>query len=479
MRTRGALLILVLFFLFPALVSAQSFDYQIKPVVDSITPVEQAQFDVIITNNQEVEDTFRLSAPDILWSVQSDPLFHYFSGIKIGPLETKTVRLLINPAGARTTGITYRVELSITSSNTAQKENTALFLKLTSGELLVRDYLAAVQRIVEIPDDIDPREPFDIKVNVANRNPNNISNLTVMLDSELFTRSFTTTLGALEKKTLETTVKLDPSLSPRSEKLFITFIADGEELRPTFAEDFEIISYSDIRVEEKPVEKSFLKTTRTYVYTNEANVEVTQRIEQPSFGLASIFTKTNPESFNVKEGDNSLIAWDFTFAPNESKTVVITTNYMAIFIVAVLIIIATGLYLFFRSSVLVTKAASIISLNEGGISEIKLIIHVKNRANKNFERVTIVDKLPNITDVEKEVDVGTLKPSSVSHGKEGTVIKWDLDNLDRFEERILSYKVRSRLSILGGFDLPPVTVIFHDDKGNKYYSKSRKVKISD
>ena len=83
-------------------------------------------------------------------------------------------------------------------------------------------------------------------------------------------------------------------------------------------------------------------------------------------------------------------------------------------------------------------------------------------------------------DIKKEFAEGTLKPSRIlQHHKKGLIVKWNIASLDAFEERIISYKIKSKLSILGTLTLPPMTVTCKDKqgKGLKVVSHSETVKV--
>ena len=90
---------------------------------------------------------------------------------------------------------------------------------------------------------------------------------------------------------------------------------------------------------------------------------------------------------------------------------------------------------------------------------------VKNISNKKITNVTVVDYIPNIADISKEFVEGTLKPSKVLvHQKKGTILKWELSEIAPGEERLISYDLKSKLSIIGNFKLPRAKVVFKKGK---------------
>ena len=60
----------------------------------------------------------------------------------------------------------------------------------------------------------------------------------------------------------------------------------------------------------------------------------------------------------------------------------------------------------------------------------------------------------------------------------GTVLKWDIPELAPGEERLISYDIRSKLSIIGSFTLPRAKIKFTKDGKDKIIF-SNSVGVSD
>ena len=74
---------------------------------------------------------------------------------------------------------------------------------------------------------------------------------------------------------------------------------------------------------------------------------------------------------------------------------------------------------------------------------------------------------PSMSNVERSLDLGTLRPKEINHGKHGTKVTWSLVELDAHEHRIITYKVRAKLNILGTFSLPRAGVEYGKGKRGK------------
>ena len=119
-----------------------------------------------------------------------------------------------------------------------------------------------------------------------------------------------------------------------------------------------------------------------------------------------------------------------------------------------------------------------IEKKEGGISNLNVILTIKNRGKAQLKDIEIIDKIPNLADIEKEISLGTLQPVKIfMHEKKGSLVKWILDSIDPNEERVIRYRMRSKLSILGGFNLPASIARFRYNN-KQFASKSNRVTIT-
>ncbi len=473
---RLAAVIVLLLIVLPSLAFAAPFTVEQLPVLDSIIEGESAAFDVRVTNNQDSTDTFRFSTNDLLWDMLSDPLYHYFSGVEIRPGESQTVRLLLRPVQPLEYG-RYKVVVNVKAGKTESAEELPLFTTYRPAKPLLSEYLAAVNQFVEMPSVVDPRDPVVVKVNLVNRNPKNLEDVTLIFSSKTLNKKVVTSLDPLERKVVEETFTMDPMTQPQEDSLTVQLVVDGSVLDPSLKEPFAIGSFPDIVEISTQQEKSFLKTVTTTSYQNKGNVEGSKTIELRTNYFRSSFTKANPEPFEVNKGRDRFLAWELVLKPGESTTIIRTVSYLPLLVLIAMALGAIAIYYLFRSPVQVIKRASVLTLKDSGISEIKVIIHVKNRTEKVFERVTITDIINTASDVYPGADVGTLKPDSVYNDGAKTIVKWELDNLDSSEERIMSYMVRSKFSIIDSITLPPTVTRFYTAKGAKIITRSDSVTV--
>ena len=136
-------------------------------------------------------------------------------------------------------------------------------------------------------------------------------------------------------------------------------------------------------------------------------------------------------------------------------------NYRPLFVFLIALLVIILVHRMIQSPLVLKKRAEILASSEGGISEIKIIIEVKNRSPKKLKNIEIMDRITNIADIINKFDIGTLQPTKIlRHDTKGTLVKWNLDELDRFEERLITYKIKTKLSIIGGMKLPAAIAKF-------------------
>ncbi|MBS3119316.1 hypothetical protein J4475_00670 [Candidatus Woesearchaeota archaeon] len=456
-------------------VSAQDFSVSKREIKSTILlQGDIATYDLIIANEQEADDRFRINLRDVLWTLGSRPISDVVSGINIPAGESRTSSIWLLPTDDVNFGI-HQVDVVVASRNTGEYIIIPLTVNYRSDVASLKEYLAAVSRIVELPSSVDPRKPFKINVNIDNRNPRDIKKLDVIVESDLFNLSKSTNLGPLFKKVVSFDVALDPLTPPGEHDVKVTIAVDGEQLEPKLIESFEVTGYSDVQEVMESVKTGFLSKSTAKTLKNNGNTPTTETLRFQTGLIKGWFTSVTPAAYSIVNEEGRFLGVDLALQPDEARTVTVRTSYQPIFWILILALLAWGAYYVLRSPVALRKEGIVVATREGGISELKVLVHVKNRSNNQFDRVTIVDRVPNIAQIEQP-DVGSLKPSKIfQHKREGTVAKWELTSLERYEDRIISYQVKSKLTILGSIRLPSVLIKYHDVNGREHTAKSNEV----
>ena len=104
-------------------------------------------------------------------------------------------------------------------------------------------------------------------------------------------------------------------------------------------------------------------------------------------------------------------------------------------------------------------------------------MEVHNITKNALRHVEIIDTVPPIAHVQKSLDLGSLRPQEIKNLPAGTKVTWSLAELDANEHRLITYKVRAKLNILGTFSLPRVVVTYAKGKGKKGKSYSNMFRL--
>ena len=291
-----------------------------------------------------------------------------------------------------------------------------------------------------------------------------------------FYKLVTVDLAPLEKGTVEFTVVPNPFQQPKTYTLFFVFKNQGETFK-VLEQKVEIISLlPEFKVEVKK-SSDFFKVVNEVTVTNDGNVLNTQVVHVPVSFWQALFSSGGGTSQTIN-GQRYLV-WEATLDGGESTSVSFVTNYRILFYILLIITLLALFYAYVRSAIVVSKkAVTTIRSGSEGLSEIKITLDVRNRSKNPLKEILVTDYVPGIAGVQETLELGTLRPKEIKHSKKKTIITWSLAELDAGEHRIITYKVRAKLHIVGPFSLPRATVEFKKGKRNKGKAYSNTFRLS-
>ena len=453
------------------------FEVSVEPIKDRIDFEENARFKITIKNPRESIETFivKPSAPYVEWFIKTDPTSDYSS--KAYPNSDREVFVIVKPLSVGLGRYALRLNVKhIKSRETFKKDIIVNVISMSN--------LPAVSISGKVPEKVDPREPFNVEVWLENRNSKELKDITVELRSDAIRDSTVTTLGALgsgdDKKTLDFSIKLDKKTPAIKDSLkIVVSVDDGEDVfeLKSAPYDYEILKYGGV-VDQHNKKLRFLASYDEISFVNDANTkfEGYAKLESPFY--KALFTKAQPKPTSFVEDGKRYMGWTVDLKAQESFDVIVRINYLPFFIVVLVLGFLIFSYFSFRSPVIITKTIKDIIKREGGITYFKVLLEIKNRSNETLENVSIIDRIPDIADFEKEENLGTLQPVKVVHTKRGIIGKWVIETLDKDEETLIKYNVKSRLSILGKMPLPVAFSKFKDKKNRIKRSYSNKIIIN-
>jgi hypothetical protein len=458
-KVRRLLVVLLLLIVSSSLVLAAS-TVTVTPIKNQVSPLEQAEFEVTIANNAAVTQRYTIYSFTQGWNVDPFPLKDKI--ISLPATQKYTTKILAQPTESFPAGI-YYVSINI-ESDTGERYTEPLKVYLTPDKAI--DYLPAITATIDMNDKINPRDPISIKLFLENRNPLDLSDLTIRIQSDIpeFSKEVIVDLPPLQKKTVEFAITPNVHQQPKDYILFFVFEKDGDTAKIIEKKIKFLPLLPEFSIEEETDTIFFKKFTKLSIH-NDGNVLNSQEVKFAASFLQSLFT-ANVDS--VKEGGQSYLMWTLELGPNETKDLQYVTNYRILFYILVLLIFGAGFYLYVVSPVALKKSVLTSKSDEDrAISSIKITLEVRNTSRRPLKNVQVIDVVPGIAHIEKSLQLGTLKPHEVKSTKKGTKVIWQLAELEGHEHRLITYKVRAKLNILGTFILPRATVEFTRRTGRK------------
>ncbi|MBN1386244.1 hypothetical protein JW968_04715 [Candidatus Woesearchaeota archaeon] len=442
---------------------------EFTPIKDSIMQGEEALFSMSVYNpTAKEEDLDFYFVTDYIgkFSPMTDPVYFMTTGITLKPDETKEFILKLNSNGNISLGI-HKLIIGLESSVTGEKSEILLNVRVFRES---PKYDPNVTLSISSPGFIDTSKKFSVKISLKNNNALHMPNLLVELRSDLFSKESYIELGPDGQKTVEYTFDFEDVMP---QKILVT--ASAFYLNKTVSEEsilMEVLPFLPSFELRSESEKGIVSHSTVITVKNNGNIEKTEKVSYVTPGFRKIFTRTDPSSSIVEKNSVEAYEWELTLKPNETATLTVTTSYLIPAVVLVVLLLVFLFYFMMKDPVIVIKNAHEISRQGGAVSSVKVMIILKNRRNKPFEDVRVIDRVNELVSIELSESPGVVKPDKTySHAKEGRIVEWKFDILDPYEERLLVYEIRPKLSIIGNIRLEPVLVKYRDgDKVLKSYS---------
>ena len=336
---------------------------------------------------------------------------------------------------------------------------------IKSTGIMIGGYIPTVVINLRMPLKIDPREEIPMQIELSNQNLLDIGEATIRIESKDIYKEIKANIGPKETKVVELNENISPLAKPKNDAVAISVLKDNRIISGPVVQAIEIIEYADAR--ETSAKKGILRTEKAFTFKTNNNEYKGQVMIATSF-FKSLVTSTKPKSRTASENGKTYLGITPKLDANNEMEIRVVENYRPLLFIALFIIIAVLVYFVYRSPLVVRKHASSMEKREGGISELKVVLNVKNRSEEPLRDIEITDTIPNITSIEKELFIGTLQPYQVMrHEKKGTILKWKVDDLSAGEERVVSYKMKSRLPILGSLSLEGAVAKYNHKKKDK------------
>lgn len=436
------------------IVNASSLEIS-SEIVNIAEPGNEALYKVTIFNKQSIEDTFKISADEFATTPFSD-VFEYIdigeTEVFLLPKQSKAIEVKVKILREAIPNKNYRTFLRVESI-----KNPRIYAQHT----ITVNVLSPKNIVVigsTLPKQIVPGKPVSFDLNLENVANLILKDVDFAVESDIFRYRFTKSVPFDIPGKEEIVINLDSGIKPGIYTLNVKAVHKGKQVG-SFVQEFEVSRNPDIKekIETKP---GMLVDRITLKKTNQGNVFTEEKISVELSGFQRIVTRYSVAPTGIGDGR---VEWSFGLEPGETFEVLVVTDYRSLLILTMIVIVGVLLLMYFMTRrVSLTKEVFKVK-GEGGITELKIMLHIKNMGDK-VDSVVITDLLPNIIKPKHE-KFGTLKPSKMQKSDKAIRIIWDISSLMKREERIISYEVQSALPIIGRITLPAATVRYK--KGDK------------
>lgn len=446
-----------LFFVLSGLAVASDFDTSYTSLTKNVYPGMEAEFEVTITSNIN-KVTNVVVVPN---EFSSNPFSEVFEYVRINPeklsfggQETKKVRVKARILEDAAPNKVYMFSVKFRNAKNQElleEQNIKVEVSLPE-ELVIFE--------TNFPDEVIAKRNFKFDLRATDKYNIDLSDVKIEIreaKGNIIEKDINTDLSYDIPYEEETIIDINPNAQPGSYVLEIRVLIN-EKVRGYYSKKFNVIRNPDVK--EKTVRDSrFLIEKVRFIKSNEGNTEQEESFYYDANWFSKIFTTYGTEP---TEKQSKALVWAFTLEPGKTYEVDVQTDYRGLCLIILILILLgiLGVY-FFGKKIAIRKEVFKVK-HESGLSELKIMLHVKNRGTE-VRDMEIIDFLPKLIHPVKG-NYSTLEPFKVQRGSLGLKLIWKLDRLRFGEERIITYRVGSSLNIIGSITLPRAVVKYHFGK---------------
>ncbi len=328
---------------------------------------------------------------------------------------------------------------------------------LQSG--IFKDKLAF--RVVSLEDAISINDldiaPGESKAFIAVKNNvnTNLENVNLKFSSSFFNSEKIVNLLPFEESIIDIDIELDKTSRLMAGQYPMKISVDVEEAHVNFKANIFYLKKEGVSVVKKS--SGLIIRHLSITKTNKGNTPITADIEIKKDVFSRLFTSFSIEPINHERSGLSVkYSWARDIGPNESFTISSATNYTFPFMIIILIAIVGFLVKIYSITPLALNKRVSYVKTKGGEFALKVIINIKSR--KHVDNIQIIDRLPTMTKLYEKYG---RQPDRIDEASKR--IFWNIQRLNKGEERIFSYIIYSKVRAMGRFELPSALAIFEKD----------------
>ena len=435
---------------------------------------DETAVEVLVQNNQIFKDRFIVS----IFYIQSPgiTIISDKNSIDVNPSAVSNFKVNFY-SSACVQELRTLVTVTVKSATHEDVEDSKVITLNTIRNSTVCIYDAKMDKYV-----VKPQETF--KITATLKNPTDIYSMPVFVETKIMKensviQSFedrieTVPAGSIEQ--IEHSYNFSKYTSAGFYRIEILLKDSSGNTIDTKKIDFRTSELPENVVKHEEVSWGLFTQTVAIKVRNEGNVEsssfyLTATI--PSF-MSPFFSPKVTPSGQETVGTNIVYSWYMEgLKPgeeNEIKYEVSTWNALIIILVLIGVVLYSFKYIYKISVVKKHRYSGPLTKDK----EIVISLDVRNRTRHPIKDVFVRDFVPSIVTIVERFD--TVKPMirKVSGGSE---IIWKFDTLAPLEDRVVSYRVKPKLDIVGSLRLPRASVSYSDKNKQLKKTISKNIRI--
>lgn len=417
----------------------------------SISFVSAQDFSVETT---EPETIYAGQKTEFIITIQNQGEEDWFS---ISILGTKPAWVSLENTNVRlSSGESANVKVWVTPSLDAfQASYSFLVIISNSKEKIEKEVFVSVkQKALAVISDIElscisckPNENITVSSEVKNVGSRVLRNLKliVSLDSEKITKNIEI-LDLSEIKQFSSIFQIPAMKEPGRYIINLELMQDNEVLDKKNT-SFSIPRITDVETD-KIISQTIFSKSVMLTATNKGNVQTTAQIKSDvSKDWYVVYSGEQPDK---KNGEH---IWVVTLNKGEETQIKYSEIYWPV-ILLLLLIITSIIYYYNTLQKLSIKKKILQKHTAKEGREFSVSIEIKNRG-KSVEDVVVRDVIPSMFELIEKFE--TRKPT-IKKIETGNRLTWRIGRLKPHEERVLHYKIKTLVGIIGNTKLPKATV---------------------
>ncbi len=435
----------------------------INPIKDRASPGGTFEYEITVLNNGDTTKHITVQRTFISWESEANPY-----SFDLAPGGSQVVNFkLYAPDEVDTCGddLIYQPSLYLSDGEQSQRVPLLAIVGVPQSQRLYITQLTP-------PTSIDPRHgiPITLVINNGCVEAEMEVELSLTKDNRTYSRHNQTTLFAKGTDTYYINMSVDYLTPPGDYRLSVEIYYSGNLVRHSEV-GVEVESYSNPEI---------IYETGWSLLGETVNVRVVNNGTLPIYNLTAVRPISSLERYLLYYSSPGAtvselsISWLIDELPVGGEVVyTFSVTFVPILIIPFIIISIAFIVFLWTRKVIVVK--DIIDYRmEGGTLEMKMQIRIHNVHKRSIFNVTISERLPPF--VSAIAGFGSLDGKVVSRGG-GKRIHWHVDEVKPDEEFLLTYRMKTRVEILGPVELPPTYVTFENKKGAVSERKSNVVEV--